>query len=72
MKTIKPLSTPLERQISWEQILSSVEDGVITLDRSGKISFFNEAAEMLTDLAASRAMSLSFHGSFAKKLGWWN
>jgi two-component system nitrogen regulation sensor histidine kinase GlnL len=67
MKTIKPLSAALERQISWEQILSSVEDGVITLDRSGKVSFFNEAAEMLTDLAASRAMSLSFLRIFRKE-----
>jgi two-component system nitrogen regulation sensor histidine kinase GlnL len=67
MKTIKPPSAPLERQISWEQILSSVEDGVITLDRSGKVSFFNEAAETLTDLAASRALSLSFLRIFRKE-----
>jgi two-component system, NtrC family, nitrogen regulation sensor histidine kinase GlnL len=67
MKTITPVSASVERQISWEQILSSVEDGVITLDRSGKVSFFNEAAEMLTDLAASRALSLSFLRIFRKE-----
>lgn len=67
MKTITPASASVERQISWEQILSSVEDGVITLDRSGKVSFFNEAAEMLTDLAASRALSLSFLRIFRKE-----
>ena len=67
MKTIEPPSASGERQISWEQILSSVEDGVITLDRSGKVSFFNEAAEMLTELAASRALSLSFLRIFRKE-----
>jgi two-component system, NtrC family, nitrogen regulation sensor histidine kinase GlnL len=67
MKTIKPPSASVERQISWEQILSNVEDGVITLDRSGKVSFFNEAAEMLTELAASRALSLSFLRIFRKE-----
>jgi two-component system, NtrC family, nitrogen regulation sensor histidine kinase GlnL len=67
MKTIKPASSSVERQISWEQILSSVEDGVITLDRSGNVTFFNEAAEMLTDLAASHALSLSFARIFRKE-----
>jgi two-component system nitrogen regulation sensor histidine kinase GlnL len=67
MKTVEPPSAPVERKISWEQILSSVEDGVITLDRSGKVSFFNEAAEILTDLAASRALSLSFLRIFRKE-----
>jgi PAS domain-containing protein len=62
MKILEPRPAPVERKISWEQILSSVEDGVITLDRSGKVSFFNEAAEILTDLAASRALSLSLAG----------
>jgi two-component system, NtrC family, nitrogen regulation sensor histidine kinase GlnL len=67
MNTIKPGSSSVERQISWEQILSSVEDGVITLDRSGNVTFFNEAAEMLTDLAASHALSLSFVRIFRKE-----
>ena len=67
MKTIKPSAAAVERQISWEQILSNVEDGVITLDCSGKVSFFNEAAETLTDLAASRALRLSFLQIFRKE-----
>ncbi|HEX6438499.1 MAG TPA: ATP-binding protein [Candidatus Binatia bacterium] len=67
MKPIESPSAAVERKISWEQILSSVEDGVITLDRSGKVSFFNEAAEILTDLAASRALSLSFLRIFRKE-----
>jgi two-component system nitrogen regulation sensor histidine kinase GlnL len=67
MKILEPRPAPVERKISWEQILSSVEEGVITLDRSGKVSFFNEAAEILTDLAASRALSLSFLRIFRKE-----
>jgi two-component system nitrogen regulation sensor histidine kinase GlnL len=67
MNKIKPPAASVERQISWEQILSSVEDGVITLDRSGNVSFFNEAAETLTDLAASRALGLSFLQIFRKE-----
>ena len=67
MNTIKPASASVEPQISWEQILSSVEDGVITLDRRGNVTFFNEAAEMLTDLAASHALSLSFVRIFRKE-----
>jgi two-component system nitrogen regulation sensor histidine kinase GlnL len=67
MNKIEPPAASVERQISWEQILSSVEDGVITLDRSGNVSFFNEAAETLTDLAASRALGLSFLQIFRKE-----
>jgi two-component system, NtrC family, nitrogen regulation sensor histidine kinase GlnL len=43
-------------KISWEQILTSLEDGVITVDREGKISYFNEAAEVLTELSSSQAL----------------
>jgi two-component system, NtrC family, nitrogen regulation sensor histidine kinase GlnL len=43
-------------KISWEQILTSLEDGVITVDQQGKISYFNEAAEMLTEFSASQAL----------------
>jgi two-component system nitrogen regulation sensor histidine kinase GlnL len=43
-------------KISWEQILAGLEDGIITVDRDGKISYFNEAAEMLTELSSSQAL----------------
>ena len=43
-------------RISWEQILANLEDGVITVDPQGKIAFFNEAAEMMTDISATRAL----------------
>lgn len=40
-------------QISWEQILSNLDDGVITVDLAGKIGFFNEAAEVLTEISSA-------------------
>ncbi len=43
-------------QISWENILSSLEDGVIVIDPQGKVSFFNQAAEVLTNLSATQAL----------------
>src|SRR5262249_50312196 len=43
-------------KISWEQILAGLEDGVITVDRDGKVTYFNEAAEVLTELSASQAI----------------
>jgi two-component system, NtrC family, nitrogen regulation sensor histidine kinase GlnL len=46
-------------KISWEQILAGLEDGVITVDRDGKISYFNEAAEVLTELSSSQALQKS-------------
>jgi two-component system nitrogen regulation sensor histidine kinase GlnL len=47
---------PSPAKVSWEQILTSLEDGVITVDREGKISYFNEAAEVLTELSSSQAL----------------
>src|SRR5678815_111908 len=42
-------------QISWEQILSNLDDGVITADPSGIIRFFNEASEILTQVSSAAA-----------------
>ena len=56
MKTLSLHSKQSPANISWEQILAGLEDGVITVDRDGKVSYFNEAAEMLTELSASRAI----------------
>jgi len=52
--------------ISWEQVLASLEDGVIRLDQEGKVSFFNESAEMLTDLPAARVLGETFTRVFRK------
>lgn len=55
MKALSPRKKPAPGQISWEQILTNLEDGVITVDQEGKILFFNEAAEALTEISLSRA-----------------
>jgi two-component system nitrogen regulation sensor histidine kinase GlnL len=55
MKALSLRKKPAPGQISWEQILTNLEDGVITVDQEGKILFFNEAAEALTEISLSRA-----------------
>jgi two-component system nitrogen regulation sensor histidine kinase GlnL len=54
-------------QISWEQILNNVEDGVITLDQSGTVVFFNEAAEVLTEISSARALREPFERLFKRE-----
>lgn len=56
MKVLNLHSKQSPSKISWEQILAGLEDGVITVDRDGKVSYFNEAAEMLTELSESQAI----------------
>lgn len=46
--------------ISWKNILTSLEDGVIVLDPDGKICFFNQAAEILTGLSASQVLQQAY------------
>jgi two-component system, NtrC family, nitrogen regulation sensor histidine kinase GlnL len=55
VKALSPSKKRSISQISWEQILTNLEDGVITLDQDGKVIFFNEAAEALTEISSSRA-----------------
>jgi two-component system, NtrC family, nitrogen regulation sensor histidine kinase GlnL len=55
VKTLSQMKNPAPSEISWEQILSSLEDGVIAVDPEGKIDFFNEAAESLTEISAASA-----------------
>jgi two-component system, NtrC family, nitrogen regulation sensor histidine kinase GlnL len=52
--TLQPKPPPAK--ISWEQILAGLQDSVITVDQDGKVSYFNEAAEMLTEISASQAI----------------
>jgi two-component system nitrogen regulation sensor histidine kinase GlnL len=46
---------PAASEISWQQIFTSLEDGVITADRAGRVIFFNEAAEALTEISGATA-----------------
>src|ERR1051325_9552959 len=54
MRALSQNDSPVS-EISWEQILANIEDGVITLDAAGNVLFFNEAAESLTEISSSRA-----------------
>ena len=55
MKPLAPSKRRSTPQISWEQILANLDDGVIALDADGKIIFFNEASEVLTDISTAAA-----------------
>ena len=65
MRIVEEKAAPASR-ISWENILTSLEDGVILIDRHGKISFFSQAAEILTDLPASHALHQDYTAAFGK------
>ena len=51
-------------QVSWQHILGSLEDGVVTVDQNGKIAFFNEAAEVLTDTSSAQALQAQLERIF--------
>jgi len=65
MRAAEEKTAPATR-ISWENILTSLEDGVILVDRHGKVSFFNQAAEMLTDLPESQVLRQDYSSVFGK------
>lgn len=56
MKPLENRTSQSPVQISWQQILGSLEDGVVTIDQNGKIVFFNEAAEVMTETSAAQAL----------------
>lgn len=51
-------------QVSWENILGSLEDGVIIFNQEGRVTFFNQAAEVLTDLSHRQALEQSYRDLF--------
>lgn len=55
MNTLTSPKRRAPRQISWEQILANLDDGVVALDIDGKVIFFNEASEVLTDISSGAA-----------------
>jgi two-component system, NtrC family, nitrogen regulation sensor histidine kinase GlnL len=67
MKVLSRSGKASPSEISWEQILTNLEDGVITLNRDGKIVFFNEAAEALTEISSSRATQRSLDQLFKRE-----
>ena len=55
MRSLVPAKRRSSAQISWEQILANLDDGVVALDADGKVIFFNEASEVLTDISSVAA-----------------
>jgi two-component system nitrogen regulation sensor histidine kinase GlnL len=58
---------PCRADASWKLILTSLEDGVITADPEGRIVFFNEAAETLTEISAAHARRRSLQHLFRRE-----
>ena len=54
-------------QISWDQILANLDDGVIALDAEAKVLFFNEASEVLTDISSAAAVGQSLEQIFKRE-----
>lgn len=67
MKTHAPARRRTPPQISWEQILANLDDGVIALDADGKVIFFNEASEVLTDISSAAAMGQPLEQIFKRE-----
>ncbi|HTF93498.1 MAG TPA: PAS domain-containing protein, partial [Verrucomicrobiae bacterium] len=55
------------RQISWEQILINLDAGVVTVDLDGKIGFFNEAAEVLTEISSAATLGQPLEQIFKRE-----
>jgi len=67
---MKASSQPKRRtttQISWEQILTNLDDGVVAVDPDGRITFFNEAAEVLTEVSSAAAATQPFEHIFKRE-----
>jgi two-component system, NtrC family, nitrogen regulation sensor histidine kinase GlnL len=64
MTILNSLKKRSPSQISWEQIINNLEDGVVTLDQDGKIVFFNEAVEVLSEISSSHALQRPLHEIF--------
>lgn len=67
MRASSSANRRLPTQISWEQILANLDDGVVTLDAEGKIIFFNEASELLTDISSATALGRPLEQIFKRE-----
>jgi two-component system nitrogen regulation sensor histidine kinase GlnL len=63
-KTVTETAAPVS--VSWENVLTSLEDGVVLTDAANRISFFNQAAEVLTELPASHALGRPYADVFIR------
>jgi two-component system nitrogen regulation sensor histidine kinase GlnL len=55
MNPFSKLKRGATTQVTWQQILANLGDGVVTVDLDDKIGYFNEAAEVLTEVSSSTA-----------------
>ncbi|MGH7886451.1 MAG: two-component system sensor histidine kinase NtrB, partial [Candidatus Binatia bacterium] len=67
MKAESPKNRRAARQISWEQILSNLDDGVVTVEVGGTIGFFNEAAEVLTEISSAATVGQPLEQIFKRE-----
>jgi len=67
MKLPSPTKRRPQPQISWEQILANLDDGVIALDADGRVIFFNEASEVLTDISSAGAVEQPLEQIFKRE-----
>jgi two-component system nitrogen regulation sensor histidine kinase GlnL len=57
--TPRPLASPrASSRPPWADVLASIQDGVCVLDRAGRVTDVNPAAEQLTGISASQAIGL--------------
>ena len=52
-----PHSGDVPAAVSWQDVLTSLEDAVMVVDRSRGVSFVNQAAETLTGLSARKLLT---------------
>ncbi len=64
VETFRDITLELERDL----ILNSITDGVFTIDRSGRITSFNKAAERITGFSAQEAIGRKCHEIFQSSL----
>jgi two-component system nitrogen regulation sensor histidine kinase GlnL len=53
-----------QASLSWKNILTSLEDAVLVIDQHGRISFLNQAAEILTEVSATQVTQQSYASVF--------
>ncbi len=61
----KKIAEPISQEKSfpkdhWENILASLEEGVVIIDRQGRVTFFNPTAEHLTGFPQSQVLQHSY------------
>ena len=56
--------TSFSSPLSWQNILASLEDAVVIIDPDGRISFLNQAAEVLTEISAVQIQQQPYRQAF--------